>query len=1537
MDCALLYPITCFSGREFVCWKIRPKFAMWFAERTRIMLFGVYPLLMLVAVAVGTPSPAAAASDAVDLPYSGRLVEDNGAPVVGPVDMLVHFYTSETGDTPIARGLVFDSVPLEDGVFQLKISLAAREFHKIFVGVGHPTWIQIMDETNGKTYPRQMLGAMPYALKVPVDGSTIDWNDEGQLQLRSDASVSKVAGETFVTKGAAPGQVLAWDNTSKTWKPANPGPTIANSIQGFAISATAPTAGQILSYDGTQWVAASVPPSVAPTISTLAAATATNTAANANFAQAWNWTLTGATTDGFTFGETTAATGGTGEQSVLRATTLATSTAVPLMITNLGDGASFRVNDQTGDADPTPFVIDSSGNIGIGTGAPSTLLHVTSGLSPAFRLVDGTQGIGKVLLSDAAGNASWGSVAGTGTVTNVTAIAPISVATGTSTPAISISQATASADGYLSSADWTTFNGKQPVGSYITALTGDVTAAGPGSSAGTISNSAVTTVKIADGAVTTVKALTTNPGINRIVGTDATTGSSLTKMECSTVGFVLSWTVATGWQCNAIASIYAAPVTSVASKTGAVTLDSADITDATNANTPNMLVKRDGNGDFGAGVITGNSVLTGALRVTGGTLAAGKVLTSDVSGNATWQAMASSQWATAGSDINYVAGNVGIGTTAPIEKLHVYAAAGNVTGRIESAASGNSYLDLVQGGGTVWSLINYNTGNAFGINNGADRLTILSSGNVGIGTTSPSDALEVNGGVKVANGNDIKFAASSGSANNPGDVIFLNNNGTERARINSGANPGEVLDFSTGASSTLRMRIDASGNVGFGITNPLAGLHVASVANTGTVIQQDGFEDGTLPPFTTGGDENWAVAVDSVSGGIKSARSGAIGASQSSVLSLAITLSTAGNVSFYRRVSTEAGCNCDGLSFKIDGVQQGIWMDGETPWGYVNYNLTVGGHTLSWEYFKDPATTGGSDAAWIDELTVAEGAAPLSGIFAGNVKVGGNLGVDGNVGIGTLGTPGPTQLLDIASASSSSQVLIRNTTISDLAAYSSPKLLLAGSQWNSATGPVSMSGGLQLNSYANNANPSVSKLSFLVGSDNGTPAELMSLLSTGHLGIGTTAPSSALEVAGQVKITGGVPGAGKVLTSDAAGLASWAAAPAGSVSGLSAASGTGTIDNTNYAQAWNWSTASTESPMTMSANGLTTGSLLNVTSSSGTLNSTNGLLNVANTGASTAGTVARIQSNSAAGSGFTVLANGNVGIGTTAPAAPLHVAAGLTTTGAQLFLETNEPTIVANDIVGDIEFRDLDSGVRSAARIRAISSGTWGADLDSAGTDLQFFTQDNTNTSSLASPRMTIDSVGNVGIGATSPQTTLHVAGQIFANPGVNTNQLSFDAPGINYGHFYSDGTNNNLYIGGSADVTTVPTSPIMTWGLGNGNVGIGTTSPSANLKLQVNGAVASAVNIIISGGVVDLSLSNVHYLKSVGGSVIALSNMASGGSYTVIIYDATQQTYTFTGCTNSYFSPTNGQTFQYSSYSILTVVDGANTNCFINWVTGFN
>lgn len=56
-----------------------------------------------------------------------------------------------------------------------------------------------------------------------------------------------------------------------------------------------------------------------------------------------------------------------------------------------------------------------------------------------------------------------------GTVTSVTGTAPV-VSSGGTTPAISMAAANGSTNGYLTSTDWTTFNSKQPAGSYLTAV-----------------------------------------------------------------------------------------------------------------------------------------------------------------------------------------------------------------------------------------------------------------------------------------------------------------------------------------------------------------------------------------------------------------------------------------------------------------------------------------------------------------------------------------------------------------------------------------------------------------------------------------------------------------------------------------------------------------------------------------------------------------------------------------------------------------------------------------------------------------------------------------------------------------------------------------------------------------------------------------------------------------------------------------------------------------------------------------------------------
>lgn len=88
--------------------------------------------------------------------------------------------------------------------------------------------------------------------------------------------------------------------------------------------------------------------------------------------------------------------------------------------------------------------------------------------------------------------------------------------------------ASTSADGYLSSTDWNTFNGKQASGNYVTALTGDVTATGPGSAAATIANDAVTYAKMQNVS-----------GTDKLLGRASAGAGDVEEISCTAAGRAL--------------------------------------------------------------------------------------------------------------------------------------------------------------------------------------------------------------------------------------------------------------------------------------------------------------------------------------------------------------------------------------------------------------------------------------------------------------------------------------------------------------------------------------------------------------------------------------------------------------------------------------------------------------------------------------------------------------------------------------------------------------------------------------------------------------------------------------------------------------------------------------------------------------------------------------------------------------------------------------------------------------------------------------
>lgn len=81
-----------------------------------------------------------------------------------------------------------------------------------------------------------------------------------------------------------------------------------------------------------------------------------------------------------------------------------------------------------------------------------------------------------------------------------------------------------------------------------------------------------------------------------------------------------------------------------------------------------------------------------------------------------------------------------------------------------------------------------------------------------------------------------------------------------------------------------------------------------------------------------------------------------------------------------------------------------------------------------------------------------------------------------------------------------------------------------------------------------------------------------------------------------------------VLTNDGAGVLTWAAVSGGAaLSAITAATGTNTINNVNYAQVWGWNSLTTEIGLTLSSSSVSTGSIVKIISTSTVGNASKGL------------------------------------------------------------------------------------------------------------------------------------------------------------------------------------------------------------------------------------------------------------------------------------------------------------------------------------------
>jgi len=194
-------------------------------------------------------------------------------------------------------------------------------------------------------------------------------------------------------------------------------------------------------------------------------------------------------------------------------------------------------------------------------------------------------------------------------------------------------------------------------------------------------------------------------------------------------------------------------------------------------------------------------------------------------------------------------GNVGIGTSSPLYNLDVGSGSGNSSINIFSGSSniGSLYFtDSTSGTGSYIGRVAYDHSSDAMLftTNTTERMRITSSGNVGIGTSSPSYLLQVQDTVNqtpllyIKNGgtdgcfNALTLESSTTADKNIG-IQFVNQ-GAVKGGISYGQS--NTINVYNGTTNTNGININSSGNVGIGITSPGVALDVSgAIRATGDI------------------------------------------------------------------------------------------------------------------------------------------------------------------------------------------------------------------------------------------------------------------------------------------------------------------------------------------------------------------------------------------------------------------------------------------------------------------------------------------------------------------------------------------------------------------------------------------------------------------------------------------------------------------------------------------------------------------------------
>lgn len=517
-------------------------------------------------------------------------------------------------------------------------------------------------------------------------------------------------------------------------------------------------------------------------------------------------------------------------------------------------------------------------------------------------------------------------------------------------------------------------------------------------------------------------------------------------------------------------------------------------------------------------------------------------------------------WLKNGNDLYYNNGNVGIGITTPDTPLEISTTHPNNLLKLKDATNGNYFVYRLSSDGRLIldTFDNSTSTHTYPIsinpNSIGSNLLYLVNNSVGIGTTSPTDSLQVE---KSTSG-----VATIGTIFSGGQFteIRAGNTGSSFGFSNTGNfNIGTITSLNQNSLTNSIMTFTPSGNVGIGSASPSYKLDVngnINVANTSAYL----YDGQQALKLAKGTDSNYAdTFVGANSGQSTATRQTAVGYNAGNLntgdrqVAIGYNTGYSNTGGHQTAVGYQAGFNNIGIDQSVFGYAAGYDNTG-------NYTTGVGQYAIRGNTGNDVVALGyeaGYNNNVSNQFIVKQADVNSVPLIQGDFAT-------GNVGVGTT-TPG--YKLDVNGAINAQNILVNGSAIAAganlsgsgttnyLAKFTGSSVLGNSGIYENGSNigigttnpsyPLDVNGNLGIQDTIYDSNNGYTSLALKNGiylnAKTGNPIafeiggnEYMRVASNGNVGIGTTSPDKLLSVNGSggnaaIKIESSTNAGGQVI------------------------------------------------------------------------------------------------------------------------------------------------------------------------------------------------------------------------------------------------------------------------------------------------------------------------------------------------------------------------------------------------------------------------